>query len=46
LEVCCGIFECFQNALLPSVKGYMDQAVSSIIRLRLLIEAARNETMK
>ena len=37
-ELLCGIFDCLESLFLPTVKGYMDQVVSSMIRLRLLVE--------
>lgn len=38
-ELLCGAFDCLGSLFLPSMKGYMDQTVSSLMRLRLLIES-------
>lgn len=40
-EVFCGLFECLESFFLPTLKGYTDQVVSSMIRLRLLIETSK-----
>ena len=37
-ELLCGLFECFESCFLPTIKGYIDQTVSSLTRLRVLVE--------
>ncbi|CAB9526957.1 expressed unknown protein [Seminavis robusta] len=39
-ELMCGVLECLETCLLPTSKAYMDQVVSSLIRLRVLVETA------
>jgi hypothetical protein len=38
-ELLCGLLECLESCFLPSLKGYMDQVVSSMTRLRVLVES-------
>lgn len=34
----CGVLDCLESCFLPSLKGYMSQTVSSMMRLRVLAE--------
>jgi hypothetical protein len=39
-ELMCGMLDCLESCLLPTLKAYMDQVESSMIRLRALVETA------
>ena len=43
-KVCCGLFEGLQMLFSPTLQGYTDQVVSSMLRLRLLIETAKRQS--
>lgn len=37
-DLLCGVLECLESCFLPTLRGYMDQVVDSMVRLRSLVE--------